>query len=191
MGRIVILAGLGLLVACSGDALETRLAALRPRVAAAATAEKAAGDEETLWGVVGELVRAGDYEAIEALERECRDPERRRVFRLAVARAGRGAEARRLLERWAAADPDAVELAAYREDGLDYLLARLEDPAEPARVRAECVQALARAGDRSVLPRLRALADDPTPVPMRSLRAGSGLPTLGSIVRRCIAELEG
>jgi len=191
VGRSAILAGLGLLVACSGDALESRLAALRPRVAASTTAEKAAGDEETLWGVVGELVHAGDYEAIDALERECRDPARRRVFRLTVARAGTGAEARRLLERWAAGDPDAIELAAYRDGGLAYLLARLEDPAEPARVRADCAQALARAGDRSVLPRLRALADDPTPVPMRSLRAGSGLPTLGSVVRRCIAELEG
>ena len=38
--------------------------------------------------------------------------------------------------------------------------------------------------------RLRKLEDDPTRVSLRSMRAGSGVPTLGEIVRECIAELE-
>ena len=187
MRRVVVCL---VLASCAGDSLEERLRLYRPRVEAATTAGKAPADVERLASIVAELVRAGDLELVEALERECDDDERHQVFWSTLARTGRTPQARRLLERWAAREPDSIELAAYRPGGLDYLLTRLEDPAETPQARAHCAWALAQAGDVSALPRLRALVDDPTPVPLRSLRAGSGVPTLGSIVARCIPVLE-
>jgi nucleotide-binding universal stress UspA family protein len=180
-----------LLVACAGDPLEERMAAWRPRVEAATIETKHAGERESLSAIVWELAQAGDFELIEALERECADAARRPVYWATVARAKPGPEAQGLLQRWAQREPDVIVLAAYRPGGLEFLLSTLEDPAQAPQERAQCAWALARAGDRSALPRLRALVDDPTPVPMRSLRAGAGVPTLGNIVRDCVADLEG
>lgn len=180
-----------LLACCAEDRIEARVERVRPRVERATTAAKTGPGEETLASVVAEFARAGDIEVVAALERECRDPERRSVYWSTLARVGATPEAVRLLETWAAREPDSIELAPFRPGGVEDLLAWLEDAARPPQARARCAWALAHAGDRSALPRLRALADDPTPVPIRSLRAGSGVPTLGDIVRDCIRMLEG
>ena len=173
-----------------GAPLKDRVAAYLPLARSLSTAGKTRTAEEALSTLAREIVRAGDFVALEALERECRSMDRKQVFWVAVARSGRSAEGRGLLERWAATRPDEIVLAGYRPGGIEFLLERLEDATLDPRERATCARELSYAADVSVIPRMSSLLDDRTPVRGRSVRAGGPLPTLGSIVKRCIENLK-
>jgi hypothetical protein len=173
-----------------GAPLEDRVAAYLPLARSLSTAGKTRTPEEALSTLVGEIVRAGDFAVLEALERACDDMDRKRVFWTTVSRSGRGAEGRALLARWAEARPTEIALAGYRPGGIGFLFKRLEDATRDARERASCAVELSFAADVSAVPRLSRLANDPTPVSGRSVRAGGPPPTLGKIVQSCIKRLE-
>jgi len=173
-----------------GAPLADRVAAYLPLARSLNTAAKTRTEEEALSTLAREIARAGDFAVIEALERECSEWGRKYWFWIAVSRSDRDPEARRLLERWAKARPEEILLARYRPGGIEFLLRKLEDTAADPRRRADCARELSYTADVSVIPRMARLLDDPTPVSGRSLRAGSPLPTLGSIVKRCIELLE-
>jgi len=179
------------LVAWLRDApLDQRMAVYLPLARGLDYAEKSPVGEPHLGELVDELSRGRDFASLTALEEGLRDPDRRRVFFEIMARREEDPQVRELLGRWARAHPGEVVLAIYRPGGVAFLFERLEDPAVHAVVRARCSFQLARTGDANLVPRMRALADDPTPVPLRSVRAGSGVPTLGEVVRTHIALLE-
>lgn len=173
-----------------GAPLADRVAAYLPLVRSLSTASKTRTEEEALRTLVWEIVRAGDFAAIEALERECNERGRKYWFWTTVSRHGQSAEGKALLARWAAARPEEILLAGYRPGGIDYLLERLEDTTLDPGERARCARELSFAADASVIPRMAALVDDETPVSGRSVRAGGPLPTLGEIVKACIERLE-
>jgi len=173
-----------------GAPLADRVAAYLPLVRSLNAAGKTRTAEEALSTLVWEIVRNGDFAVIEALERECKEPGRKYWFWIAVSRADRDPEARRLLERWAEARPEEILLAQYRPGGIEFLLRKLEDTAADPRRRADCARELSYTADVSVIPRMARLLDDPTPVSGRSLPVGRPLPTLGSIVKTFIELLE-
>lgn len=173
-----------------GLPLEQRVAAYLPLARSLSPAGKTRTGEEALATLAREIVRAGDFAVIETLERECDDRTRKSVFWWEVSRADDDAEARRLLARWAAGRPDEILLARHRPGGVELLLATLEDAAADPRRRADCARELSYTADTSLVPRMARLVDDPTPVGGRSVRAGGPKPTLGSIVKRCIENLE-
>jgi hypothetical protein len=173
-----------------GAPLEDRVAVYLPLARTLSTAGKTRTAEEALSTLAREIVLAGDFAAVEALERECSSWGRKRAFWVAVSRSGRNAEGRKLLARWAEARPEEILLAAYRPGGIEFLLEKLEDATLDPRERARCARELSYAADVSVIPRMSVLVDDRTPVSGRSVRAGGPLPTLGDIVKRCIEGLE-
>jgi hypothetical protein len=173
-----------------GLPLEQRVAAYLPLARRLSPAGKTRTEEEALATLAREIVRAGDFAVIEALEREVDGRARKSVFWWEVSRAGDRADAPRLLARWAAGRPDEILLARHRPGGVEFLLATLEDPAADPRRRADCARELSYTADVALVPRMARLADDPAPVGGRSLPAGRPVPTLGSIVKRCIENLE-
>jgi hypothetical protein len=173
-----------------GRPLEDRVAAYLPLIRSLNTAGKTRTEEEALSTLVREIVREGDFAAIEALERECSELGRKHWFWVTVSRQGRSAEGNELLARWAEARPEEILLAGYRPGGIEFLLEKLEDATLDPRERARCARELSFAGDVSVIPRMTRLVDDPTPVSGRSLPAGGPIPTLGSTVKVFIELLE-
>ena len=87
-------------------------------------------------------------------------------------------------------NPESIQLARFRPGGVEFLLTTVEDESRGVRDRAACLFALRQAGDASVIPRLEKLADDSSPVRTRSMRAGSGTPTLGESVQKTIEYLQ-
>jgi len=155
-----------------GAPLADRMAAYLPLAKSLSTAGKTGTAEEALSTLATEIVLAGDYAALEALERECSEWGRKRVFWVAVSRSARNAEGRQLLARWAEARPEEILLAGYRPGGIEFLLERLEDATLDPRERARCARELSYAADACVIPRMTVLVDDRTPVRGRSVRAG-------------------
>ena len=149
-----------------------------------------AHEDGYLAALARDLALAEDFAVLEALERQL--PDRSRKYRLWMAVSARDGTpaARKLLGQWANANPNEIRLARSRPGGIEFLLAKLEGDTVKAVSRAHCAHELARAGDRSVIPRMRKLKNDATTVRLRSLRAGSGAPTLGEIVQECIRKLE-
>jgi hypothetical protein len=173
-----------------GAPLADRVAAYLPLTQSLSTAGKTRTAEEALSTLLREIVLAGDFAVLEALERECSERGRKQVFWTTVSRSAPSAEGRKLLARWAEARPEEILLAGYRPGGIEFLLEKLEDATLDPRERADCARELSYAADASVIPRMIVLVDDRTPVSGRSVRAGGPLPTLGGIVRSCIERLE-
>ena len=147
-------------------------------------------EEGFLAALARDLVLAEDFAVLEALEWQIVDRDRKWHLWMEVSARDETPGAGGLLKQWAQAHPEEIRLARYRPDGIEFLLAKLEDETLNPTLRAHSAWELVRAGDTSVIPRMRKLAQDETHVSLRSLRAGSGTPTLGEIVQRCIRELQ-
>lgn len=114
-----------------------------------------------------------------------------------------GERGRKLLNRWALANPDAMELAYYHPEGVDHLLSVIEDDKVDVEIRLHCAKTIgyiARAGNRvgfprypsypipnlwtDVIPRLRRLVNDDSQLhpPSRG--------TLGQAVGKVVEQLE-
>jgi len=170
--------------------VEERVSVDLPLAGTLSAAAKWGPDEPHRSELVAELLLARDLAVLDAMERGIEDEARRQVLFESVARGDGDPDVRELLGKWAQRDPDEIRLAIYRPGGVEFLFGVLEDAtAAPVR-RARCAAELCRTRDRSLVARLRGLENDPTPVPMRSLRAGGGVPTLGEIVRRSLEALE-
>jgi len=172
------------------EPVEARVAFYLPLAESLDYAEKWPEGTAHLSELVNELLRVRDFAALDGLETGLESVDRRRMIIETVWRHDGDPDVRRMLGRWAEADPEEIALARYRPGGVDFLFERLEDRTASPQDRARCARELYVTGDRSLIPRLRAVADDPTPVPTRGLRAGSGVPTLGEIVQRYIEMFE-
>ena len=170
--------------------LDERLAVFRPMAKELSLDCMPRSKRSYLDAFARDLVLARDLEVLDALERDLDDPDRKRAFWSALSSIEEEPEARTLLQEWAQSNPGAIILARFRPGGLEFLLEQLEDATLRPLARAWCANELARGGDASVIPRLRKWVDDETPVRSRSMRAGSGVPTLGQSVQRTIDRLE-
>lgn len=179
------------LVAKNRDApLDRRVAVYLPLAETLSTAGKWPATEAHLSELVRELLLVRDLAVLDALANGLGGEDQRVVLFETVSREDDDPEVRELLGKWARKSPEEVVLAIYRPGGIDFLFDLLGNPEVKPQTRARCAFELARTGDRSLIPRLREHADDPTRVSLGSLRAGSGVPTLGEIVRKCIGTLE-
>jgi hypothetical protein len=170
--------------------LADRVAIYLPLAQSLNPASKTRTYEESLRTLTLELLEAGDFGVLEALEERLEAGGRKRALWETVSYRGRTAGARRLAEKWASENPEIIQLARFRPGGVEFLLAMLEDEAADPRDRARSARELGLAGDVHVIPRLRKLEDDRTPVHGRSIRAGGPAPTLGESVKWAMNRLE-
>ena len=173
-----------------GRPLDARLAVYRPLAEGLELECMPHSKKSYLHGFADDLVLVRDFEALDALEAGLDDEIRKSILWDSVDHWKPDPERLALLEKWALRNPESILLARFRPGGIEFLLATVEDESRGARDRAACLFALRQAGDASVIPRLENLVDDPSPVRLRSARAGSDVPTLGEIARRTIEYLQ-
>jgi hypothetical protein len=173
-----------------GKPLPDRMAVYLPLAQRLNPATKTRTYEESLHVFARELMEAGEYEVLEALEGGLEDGSRRRVLWEAVSYPDPTEGGRQLAVKWASANPEVIVLARFRSGGVEYLLSVLENELADPTDRARSARELGLAGDVSVIPRMRRLEDDRTPVHGPSMRAGGPIPTLGETVKWGIEKLE-
>ena len=148
--------------------------------------------------LVLELALQRDFDVLEALGTIPEEIERKKAVWIVLSRWSShelwkdpdsvdGRRAKALLEDWALANPDCIELARFHPNGLDILLSKLEDSEVWPPLRAQCAGMIGDMGDASLVPRLRAFVGDKTLVYEPSAKEGR---TLGQIVEDCIDRLQ-
>ena len=151
--------------------------------------------DDTFYPLVRELARQQRFDLIEYLDSEltvhtAADIEKKDRLQWALAVYGHEPGASQLMRRLAPRYPESIPLAPYRADGLEYLIALLEDAATPIEDRVLCAGRLALHGNRSHLSRLRRLRHDPTPWITGSSPPYGDADTLGVYIQRCLRAIE-